>query len=171
MGQNLKIFIIFSLCPNGYKSQVRGTWQQNAQELEDFGELKLPVLIVLKCEIEKKANSFADKDLIDFYGRNLGDIRYFKIKDKEALLNWDKYNDRFKDWSEITEIGNKYIKFYTYGGTGLGSVLRLYETVIDRETGKMAFYHEGEIRNSRPLLNCSKIDLEDLPIEEVEQKF
>ena len=42
----------------------------------------------------------------------MGDIRYFKIKDKEALLNWDKYNDRFKDWSEITELGNKYIKFY-----------------------------------------------------------
>ena len=54
-------------------------------------ELKLPVLIVLKCEIEKKGGSFADKDLIDFYGKNLGDIRYFKIKDKETLLNWDKY--------------------------------------------------------------------------------
>ena len=71
----------------------------------------------------------------------MGDIRYFKIKDKEALLNWDKYNDRFKTWSEITEIGNKYIKFYTYGGTGEGSDpslvnLRVYETVIDRETGK-----------------------------------
>ena len=139
-------------------------------------ELTLPTLIFLKCEIEKKANSFADKDLIDFYGRNLGDIRYFKIKDKEALLNWDKYNDRFKDWSEITEIGNKYIKFYTYGGTGEGSDpslvnLRVYETVIDRETGKMAFYHEGEIRNSKPLLSCSKIDLEDLPIEVIEKKF
>ena len=65
--------------------------QARELELEDFKELKLPVLIVLKCEIEKKANSFADKDLIDFYGRNLGDIRYFKIKDEEALLNWDKY--------------------------------------------------------------------------------
>ena len=139
-------------------------------------ELTLPTLIFLKCEIEKKGKSFTDKDLIDFYGRNLGDIRYFKINDKEALLNWDKYNDRFKDWSEITELGNKYIKFYTYGGTGLGSDPALvtffeYETVIDRETGKMAFYHEGEIRNSKPLLNCSKIDLEDLPVEVVEQKF
>ena len=106
-------------------------------------QLTLPTLIFLKCEIEKKGKSFTDKDLIDFYGRNLGDIRYFKIKDKEALLNWDKYNDRFKDWSEITEIGNKYIKFYTYGGTGLGSdpslvTFKEFETVIDRETGKMA---------------------------------
>ena len=150
--------------------------QARELELEDFGELQLPVLILLKCEIEKKTGSFADKDLIDFYGRNLGDIRYFKIKDKEALLNWDKYNDRFKDWSEITELGNKYIKFYTYGGTGLGSDPALvtffeYETVIDRETGKMAFFYDGKITNTDPLLNCSKIDLEDLPVEEVEQKF
>ena len=71
--------------------------QARELEPEDFRELQLPTLIFLKCEIEKKANSFADKDLIDFYGRNLGDVRYFKIKDKEALLNWDKYNDRFKD--------------------------------------------------------------------------
>ena len=139
-------------------------------------ELKLPVLIVLKCEIEKKRGSFGDKDLIDFYGKNLGDIRYFKIKDKETLLNWDKYNDRFKDWSEITEIGNKYIKFYTYGGTGLGSDPALvtffeYETVIDRETGKMAFFYYGEISNSDPLLNCSEIAHEDLPIEVIEKKF
>ena len=42
-------------------------------------ELTLPTLIFLKCEIEKKGKSFTDKDLIDFYGRNLGDIRYFKI--------------------------------------------------------------------------------------------
>ena len=136
----------------------------------------LPTLIFLKCEIEKKGKSFTDKDLIDFYGRNLGDIRYFKIKDKEALLNWDKYNDRFKDWSEITELGNKYIKFYTYGGTGLGSDPSLvtffeYETVIDRETGKMAFFYDGKIINTDPLLNCSKINLEDLPVEEVERKF
>ena len=139
-------------------------------------QLTLPTLIFLKCEIEKKGKSFTDKDLIDFYGRNLGDIRYFKIKDKEALLNWDKYNDRFKDWSEITEIGNKYIKFYTYGGTGLGSDPALvtffeYETVIDRETGKMAFFYNGKIAITGPLLNCSEIKVKDLPIEEVEQKF
>ena len=106
----------------------------------------------------------------------MGDIRYFKIEPPEAQLNWDKYNDRFKDWSEITEIGNKYIKFYTYGGTGLGSDPALvtffkFETVIDRETGKMAFSYDGKITNTDPLLNCSKIDLEDLPVEEVEQKF
>lgn len=131
---------------------------------------------MLKCEIEKKATPHITKELIDFYGRNLGDIRYFRIQSNEAQLNWDKYNGGFKTCSEITEFGNKYIKFYTYGGTGEGSDpslvnLRVYETVIDRETGKMAFYHEGEIRNSKPLLNCSKIDLEDLPIEVIEKKF
>ena len=139
-------------------------------------ELTLPTLIFLKCEIEKKGKSFTDKDLIDFYGRNLGDIRYFKIKDKEALLNWDKYNDRFKDWSEITEIGNKYIKFYTYGGTGLGSdpslvTFKEHETVIDRETGKMAFFYNGKIAITGPLLNCSEIAHDDLPFDEVGQKF
>ena len=139
-------------------------------------QLTLPTFIFLKCEIEKKGKSFTDKDLIDFYGRNLGDIRYFKIKDKEALLNWDKHNDRFKDWSEITEIGNKYIKFYTYGGTGLGSdpslvTFKEHETVIDRETGKMAFFYYGEISNSDPLLNCSEIKVKDLPIEVIEKKF
>ena len=139
-------------------------------------ELTLPTLIFLKCEIEKKGKSFTDKDLIDFYGRNLGDIRYFRIQSNEAQLNWDKYNGGFKTCSEITEFGNKYIKFYTYGGRGLGSdpslvTFKEHETVIDRETGKMAFFYYGEISKSDPILNCSEIAHEDLPIEEVEQKF